>query len=356
MLISVCIICKNEEKYITQCIQALRILPVHIVVADTGSTDHTLPILKKLLTPDDTLCHFDWCNDFSMARNFCAAQAQTDWIWMVDSDEFLTACDPAILHAFLEKKANVDKIGTILRRDAYPLQVETTFATSRMGRIYNRKFYHYEGIIHEQLVCSFNKAYKNRYVDLPLAFEHAGYETPETLYQKCHRNIELLKAAFSLQKDPYTAYQLGQAYSALKEHKTAVHYFETGLSFDLDPNLEYVQTMVQSYGYSLLELKEYQKALSFTGIYDTFASNADFIFLMGLIYMNNTLFHEAIAEFDKATQFKVCTVEGVNSYRALYNKGVILECTGHIDEALKSYEACGSFKPALERLYALSNK
>lgn len=64
MQISACIICKNEEQYIGKCIQALRALPVHIVVADTGSTDSTLSILEKLLTPDDKLCHFDWCNDF----------------------------------------------------------------------------------------------------------------------------------------------------------------------------------------------------------------------------------------------------------------------------------------------------
>lgn len=100
MQISACIICKNEEQYIGKCIQALRAFPVHIVVADTGSTDNTLSILEKLLTSNDTLCHFEWCNDFSMARNFCSIQAQTDWIWMVDADEILTSCDSVVLHDF----------------------------------------------------------------------------------------------------------------------------------------------------------------------------------------------------------------------------------------------------------------
>ena len=50
MQISACIICKNEEQYIGKCIQALRAFPVHIVVADTGSTDNTLSILEKLRT------------------------------------------------------------------------------------------------------------------------------------------------------------------------------------------------------------------------------------------------------------------------------------------------------------------
>ena len=47
MQISACIICKNEEQYIGKCIQALRALPVHIVAADTGSTDNTLSILER---------------------------------------------------------------------------------------------------------------------------------------------------------------------------------------------------------------------------------------------------------------------------------------------------------------------
>ena len=355
MLLSVCIICKNEEACIADCISALQHLPVNIVVADTGSTDQTIPILKKKLRRNDLLCHFDWRNDFSSARNFCALQSKTDWIWVVDADEILTSFDNNALLAFINNPKNTEKIGTILRRDAYPLQGEMTFATSRMGRIYNRKFYHYEGIIHEQLTpegsnSSLPEAEADRFVDLPLSFNHSGYETAEILHGKCKRNIVLLKAAFMQQKDPYTAYQLGQAYSALGQYETAIQYFETGLSFDLDPDLEYVQTMVLSYGYSLLEQKEYQKALSFTGIYNAFAKNADFVFLMGLIYMNNAMFPKAIAEFEKATHFKTCTVDGANSYRAHYNIGVILECTGNIAQAITSYEACGTFAPAKERL------
>ena len=64
---------------------------------------------------------------------------------------------------------------------------------------------------------------------------------------------------------------------------------------------------------------------------------------MGLIYMNNAMFSEAIAEFEKATKYKTSIVEGVNSYKALYNKGVILECLGNISEAVKNYEAAAIF-------------
>ena len=43
-------------------------------------------------------------------------------------------------------------------------------------------------------------------------------------------------------------------------------------------------------------------------------------------------------------------VDGINSYRAYYNIGVIYECSGHLSEARKYYKKCGEYAPALGRL------
>lgn len=363
--ITACIICKNEEKHIKNCIDALHKYPeIAIVVTDTGSTDQTVPILQASLQEGDLLCHFKWCNDFSAARNYCAMQAKTDWIWLVDADIILMDCHMPSLLNFINTKANHSKIGVVTQKSLYMMYGENTYVNSHEAHIYHRDFFHYEGIIHEQLtsgktsdmIQSEKKAdiSPNSYVDLPILIHHLGYETPELLATKCKRNIALLLEEYKLGKDPYVAYQLGNAYATLEEHVTAVQYFEDGLSFDLDPDLHYVQRMVEAYGYSLLELKEYAAALSFEGIYDAFAKTADFVFLMGLIYMNNARFEDAISQFDKATSFSSCSVEGTNSYRALYNKGVILECTNRIDEAIKCYHQCGDFAPAKDRLFRLS--
>lgn len=351
--ITACIICKNEEAYIASCIRALQEQGIPIVVTDTGSTDRTLSIVSSLLKSSDRLCHFPWVDDFSAARNFCAAQAHTDWIWAVDADEILSSCDHTALTQFLSDSGSRRKIGTVRIKNAYPMPGSTAFASTRIGRIYHRRYSHFEGSIHEQLTTIDIPATPDTFADLPLCFAHMGYESPETLERKCLRNIALLKTEYQRKKDPYNAYQLGKAFAALGRHDEAVSYFEEGLSFDLNPSLQYVQDMVQTYGYSLLELKRYQTALSFEQIYDAFATNADFVFLMGLIYMNNALFEEAIAQFTKALLFSSCTVDGTNSYLAHYNKGVILECMGRTDEARESYLACGAFEPAEQRLAAL---
>jgi tetratricopeptide (TPR) repeat protein len=43
-------------------------------------------------------------------------------------------------------------------------------------------------------------------------------------------------------------------------------------------------------------------------------------------------------------------MDGVNSYRAFYNIGVIYECLGKTEEAIKYYEKCGDYRLAKSRL------
>ena len=82
--ISVCIIAKNEEKYIEECLRKLKPYGFEIVVADTGSTDATKELASRYA---DKVVDFTWINDFSAARNFCAKQASNNWILALDCDE-----------------------------------------------------------------------------------------------------------------------------------------------------------------------------------------------------------------------------------------------------------------------------
>ncbi len=343
--ISVCIIGKNEENCIERCLKEIQKLDIPIVYTDTGSSDNTTAIASRYT---DLIFHFDWCNDFSKARNFCAAQAPTDWVWVLDCDEYVTHADLAQLRNFCID-ANAGIIGTVNQKDLYTLSGEQTFTLTRLGRIYHRRFCRYSGAVHEQILPIMTDD-EIRYRDLDISLDHDGYRDPEILIAKCERNAALLVQALSEKEDPYLYYQLGKCYSTLGKPELAAEAFSKGLTFDLDPALFYVQSMVESYGYCLLDLKQYEAALSFEGIYDAFAVSADFVFLMGLIYMNNARFAQAIDEFKKATSFSRCVVDGTNSYRAFYNIGVIYECLGQKKEALANYQKCGAYAPATARL------
>ena len=151
-------------------------------------------------------------------------------------------------------------------------------------------------------------------------------------------------------ENPYTLFQLGKSCYTLKEYDQAVDYFSRGLEYDLDPNLEYVVDMVETYGYALINNGQADVALGLEGVYDAFGHRPGFVFLMGTIYMNVGMLNEAIEQFLHATTLPADEVEGANSYLAYYNVGVIYECSGYLDDARKYYSMCKDYPKAKERL------
>ncbi|MCR5675532.1 MAG: glycosyltransferase [Lachnospiraceae bacterium] len=350
MPLTICIIAKNEEKNLRQCLQGIVPLQCNIVFVDTGSTDSTIAIASQYT---DRIFSFPWKDDFSAARNFAAQQSDSDWILSLDCDEFLTEADLGLLTEAMQQ--NPDRIGVITLLNPYEAQdAGPKLLHEHLSRLYNRTIYHFQGRVHETLT-PINANEEPRHFEVPLTFYHAGYQSAEMRRAKAERDLRLLQTELSDKgPDPYIYFQMGQSYAALGDKAFAAHYFDKGLSMDVDPRLYYVQEMIEAYGYALLDLGRYEKALGLEAVYDSFAGRADFLFLMGLIYMNNGRFDDAIAEFTKATQTPVYCAEGVNSYSAHYNIGVILEVTGRIDEAVREYESCGNYRPALSRLEKLA--
>lgn len=349
--LSVCIIAKNEEKNIGECLKRLSPYGFEIVLTDTGSTDRTLAVAEKYT---DRIFHFDWCSDFSAARNFCLQQASHDLILSLDCDEWIEAIDPPALLRLME--SHPDAVGRILIRNRFTKDGRTSYEQTRVSRLADRRQFFFTGAVHEQLSSRRFPALPNQVYDAPVTILHVGYDlSDDAMQEKCRRNIALLKRELAAQgPDPYLYCQLGLSYRRLGENEKACESFDAGLSLDVDPSLDYVRTMVESYGYTLLDLKRNKEALGLSALYETFAVRADFVFLMGLVYMNCGLFDRAVAEFQKSATMTEFSVEGVNSYLAFYNMGVILECTGRVEEAREAYKKCGNYAPAKVRLKALS--
>lgn len=368
--ISVCIIARNEEKHIQECCRRLVPYGFEIVLVDTGSDDSTVELARKYT---DRIFHFDWCDDFSAAKNYAMQKASHDWILSLDCDEYIEDLDMNVLQKYMQKQPL--HAGRILIRNRFTENGRTAYEKVRVCRFVNRRYFHFEGAIHEQLVplrmpsggedllykgsaqnvySSPDMGYKYVY-PAPITVLHVGYDGSETeMHNKAMRNITLLEKELETQgDDPYLYFQLGQSYRKLQDYDKACKYFDSGLAMDVDPSMDYVQTMVESYGYTLLDLNRNQEALNLLGVYDEFSGRADFVFLMGLIYMNNGLFQEAIREFQKAATMEEFSVEGVNSYKAHFNAGVIYECTGHLKEAKESYLKCGAYEAAAARLRQL---
>lgn len=348
--ISICVICKNEEKnmdtFLSRIVQFTKACPVETVIVDTGSTDRTPEIISRYPV---RLLHFDWINDFSAARNYSIKQAKNDWILVLDCDEYLEELDFDALQLFIQQHPT--DVGVLFRKNHfYNSEGGESVAPDDVERFFNRKHYHYEAIIHEQ-VCALNGKPYTR-IRIPITVDHGGYVgSLEELKQKAQRNDELLlKMLEANPDDPYVYFQLGQSANLLHDDEKACYYYGKALEYDLDPHTLYVQLLVNAYGYCLLHLERYEEALQFENIYDEFATNADFCLLMGLIYLRTGNVLKAMAEFYKATTFETAHVEGANSYIPTFNMALINELMGDKETAITLYQKCGNYPKALERL------
>ena len=402
MNLSVCIIAKNEEKNIRRCLESLKSYNFEIVVVDTGSTDDTEKIAQQYT---DRVYHFQWKNNFSSARNFAISKSTKTYVMSIDCDECIDYIDVKKLQNLLAERKK--QVGRIKIRNHLTKSGTGQENTEWINRIFSKELFHYEGCIHEQVTAMNGEEYET--YQAPVVILHTGYDLPENeRKQKAERNINLLQQelqrlliAFLQKQDayvnvmddvglknddennkrcvqrifsmieagndlavklqheeqlPYILYQLGKGYYMAGDYTEACTYFSCALSFDLNPKLEYVIDMVETYGYAMLNSDQAANALFFENIYEEFGNTADFQFLMGLIYMNNARFEDAVSEFLKATKHSASRNVGANSYMAFYNIGVIYECLGRADEAKRYYEMCGGYEPAERRLKKLRGK
>lgn len=353
--ISVCIIAKNEEKNIENCLKPLRAYDWEIIVVDTGSDDNTKEIAARYA---DKVLDYTWTQDFAAARNFSIEQASYDMILVIDCDETLIDIDINVILKLMEQQPH--HIGLLSRRNHYEMNGTDSVYTDLVERLFSRRHYHYRGIIHEQVVPK-PECVKQGDVSaygtyqIPLLLEHCGYNgSAEELLEKAQRNIKLLQIDLENHPDnPYTYFQLGQSYNMIHDDENACLYYGKGLSYDVNPDAEYVQMMVIGYGYALLHLNRAEEALGLAGVYDAFDSSADFVSLMGLIYLRNGQYMKALLEFIKATTFETAHVTGANTFIPSYNIGLINEMMGEKEMALIHYRKCGDFPMALEKIKAL---
>lgn len=349
MNISVCIITKNEANYLRECLSCLKKYPFEIVVTDTGSEDDSVSVAKEYT---NKVFFYEWSNDFSTARNYCVAQATNDMVMIVDTDEFVQDFDWDDFYKIVEM--NHDKVGRINLNNVYRRNGILNSTNEKLSRIFDRRLYTYTGSIHEQITPIGDKDTFETY-DAGITFKHVGYDGDlENIKKKTERNIMLLKSELEKKEDAYILYQLGKSYYMAGDYGEAEKYFERATAYDLDPRLEYVLDMIVSYGYSMVNSGKTKEALAFSNLYDEFSYSADYVFMMGIVCMNNALFEDAVGLFEKAKEYDSCNLCGVNSYLADYNIGVIFECLGHKEEALMYYGKCKGYDKAEERIEALT--
>jgi len=224
MKLSICMMVKNESKYLEQCLRSLQPLrdgiESELIIVDTGSEDDTVEIARKYT---EKVYFHKWNNDFSAMRNKTISYAKGEWSLIIDADEVLQEIQPIIDFLRLSKNSKVGA-GAITGKsitDENQLNEFSTIITPRLFK--NDGYFHYEGVVHNQPM------FKGLLIEISASLLHYGYISTdqELMERKFARTSALLKS--ELEKDPESIYywfQLSVTYGMHNEFKEAMEYIE----------------------------------------------------------------------------------------------------------------------------------
>ncbi len=144
--VSLCMIVKNEEEHLPRCLESVSGLVDETVIVDTGSTDRTKEIAASF---GAKVFDFDWCDDFSAARNFSFSKATMDYCMWLDADDVLTDRE-AFLHLKSELPADTDVV-MMPYHTAFNSKGDPIFSYRRERLLRRSSGFRWEGAVHEAI-------------------------------------------------------------------------------------------------------------------------------------------------------------------------------------------------------------
>jgi glycosyltransferase involved in cell wall biosynthesis len=217
--LSVCMIVKDEENNLEDCLKSIGGFADQIVVVDTGSKDETPHIA---LNHGAKIIRSDWRNDFSYSRNISLDHAISRWILWLDADDRVP---PTEIEKFKKlKRASPDRAFYMKIRNVRPGAFGEQWFQLRMFP--NHPEIRFERKIHEQILPSLIR-YKILTEQVDVRIDHVGYENPKMQKDKARRNLEILFADLANQHDePLYLAAIANSYFVIEEFGEALKWYK----------------------------------------------------------------------------------------------------------------------------------
>ena len=265
-LISACMMVKNEEELLEDCLNSLKGTVDELCIIDTGSTDNTIKIINDFSNNQyDVRVRFKeipWNDDFSWMRNQSIDMATTRWVFIIDADERLKYTDQMSARMFRDELKKIEQERPDVKSLAIQLKDmkgSDCVMTCASARIFSKDV-RYRGIIHNTPEIKSDSIFLPRCI-----IEHYGYDLSE---EKMNAKFERTKNALfkQLKDDPdnkHTEFYLCQLYGtrnildeARKWGEKYIDNHVTGdqISTDINPTVFY------SLGRIYVETDEIEKA------------------------------------------------------------------------------------------------
>ena len=227
--LTLCMIVKNEETFLQDCLKSVEGIVDEIVLIDTGSSDKTIKIAEENCAK---VYHFDWINDFSAARNYALSKSTGDWILYLDADERLTRRSVKEIKEIIKSRDLIGVNCLINNID----EISGSPKLMKYVRLFrNSKNIKFTGRVHEQIESSL---IENKYsiIESNIEITHLGYNVCESgLREKAERNLYPLLEEYKVNESSYYAFQLANTYKILGNVEEELRYHKLALT---DPELK----------------------------------------------------------------------------------------------------------------------
>jgi glycosyltransferase involved in cell wall biosynthesis len=231
--VSLCMIVKDEEAMLPQCLASVADFVDELIVVDTGSTDRTVEIAEGF---GATILHHEWDGDFAAARNVGLEAATSDWLMYLDADEVLVEGEGEKLRALL---GHTWREGIFLVETNHVGELEDGVGVQHNAlRLFkNRDAYRFTGRVHEQFAHALPTEPERIEYSL-VRIEHYGYlgQVREDK-GKARRNLELLQRQLAEGIDtPFLHFNLGSERAAAGDVAGSLEHLERAWSLlESDP-------------------------------------------------------------------------------------------------------------------------
>ena len=226
IILTISLLASNRRDSLKRCLDSLKPLlvkiPTELIIVLTGTDGKVREIAESYTTQ---IIPFEWCNDFSAARNTGLNMAQGEWFLYIDDDEWFDDVSEICQFFLSGEYQNYCSAHYIQRnyQNWYGTKYSDFSAFRMVRRVPETCF---QGAIHEELTprrepCKFFKT----------CVHHYGYVKETGNSEKTARNIPLLLQAIEKKPEKIKNYiQLAKEADLAGEWKTAEMYCRKGLS------------------------------------------------------------------------------------------------------------------------------
>ncbi|MBW3017773.1 glycosyltransferase [Candidatus Woesearchaeota archaeon] len=349
--LSLCMIAKDEEGFIQNCLSSARAYVDEIIIIDTGSTDNTVKVAKEF---DAKVLHRKWVNDFSASKNEAIKQARCDWIIVLDADEVIAEKDWKIIRKLITDADKtlgkgkqeiaafiLDQINYTDNKNFFGWRSVSTgnkFAKGAIGyfpnpliRLFrNGKNYKFRYKIHETIFDSIASK-GGRIIRTNIPIHHYQFQkSKEFDKEKIKKYSKLMKEQLKLTPDvPKIHYQSALMYLSEGMHKEAENELNKVIELQPDFEMPYIHLADMRLGQDKKDeaIEFLQKAIEKQPKKET-------------AYVKLGAIHTKAGRFQSAYDVMKKAFESDIRSPAIYNNlGFILEKSGKAEEAVKIYKS-----------------